>query len=59
MLVIEDSNLLYLSVCVSESVLPEMVVLTEIAWKKLLAVAGSLFFFSPRTPSVLTVEVST
>lgn len=48
MLVIEDSNLLYLSVCVPESVLPEMVVLTEIAWKKLPAVAGSLFFFFPK-----------
>lgn len=44
MLVIEDNNLLYLSVCVPDSVLPEMVVLTEVAWKKLPGVAGSLYF---------------
>lgn len=55
MLVIEDSNLLYLSVCVPESVLPEMVVLTEIAWKKLLAVAGSLFFFLPQGPHLFSL----
>lgn len=56
-LVIEDNNLLYLTVCVPDSVLPDMVVLTEIVWKKLPAVAGSLYF-SQDTPSVLIVEAS-
>lgn len=57
---IEDNNLLYLSVGITDSVLPEMVVFTETPQKKLPALAGVLwpeFYKGPDLPFAV-LEVS-